>query len=130
MATYPPKNDSNIDGTFSWQNTVNLQHWLKARGVYAKARECDGAWGYWTTLGIQTYLRQRTFPDGTRYYAGQLDGQFGSMTKKAMGDAAGYLLSVGGVNYMYGLCSAYSCTVSWPSTSVVKQWQHFLNANT
>lgn len=129
MATYPAKNDNSVDGGFSWQNKVNLQHWLKARGVYDKGRECDGVWGYWTTLGIQTYLRQQYkwgYPK-TRFYPGALDGQFGNMTKAAMGDAAYYLL---GWSALRNKCGAGDCHISWPSTEVVKGWQHFLNVNT
>jgi hypothetical protein len=84
-------------------------------------------WGYWTTYGIQSYLRANKLPDGTRYYAGVLDGQFGGMTKAAMGDAAGYLL---GGTYMSGYCGGYSCHIGWPHANVVKCWQHFLNVNT
>ncbi|MGP5124294.1 hypothetical protein ACTXJU_15640 [Glutamicibacter ardleyensis] len=128
MTSYPAKDDSSIDGSFSWQNKVNLQHYLQNVGAYSKSRETDGVWGYWTTLAIQTYLRQRKFPDGTRYYPGALDGKLGPMTKSAMGDAAGYLLGITGKpNYMYGKCAGYSCTIGWPNTNVVKQWQQWLN---
>lgn len=130
MASYPSAIDPNIDGTFSWQNKVNLQHYLQNVGAYSKNRETDGVWGYWTTLAIQTHLRAKRFPDGTRYYPGALDGELGPMTKSAMGDAAGYLLQITGKpNYMYGKCAGYSCTIGWANTNVVKQWQQWLNYN-
>lgn len=88
-------------------------------------------WGYWTTLGIQQYLRWQKFPDGTRFYEGQLDGELGPMTKSAMGDAAGYLFGITGKpNYMYGKCAGYSCTIGWADANVVKTWQQWLNYNT
>ncbi|MGP5043576.1 hypothetical protein ACTXJR_06030 [Glutamicibacter ardleyensis] len=132
MTHYPSAKDNNIDGSFSWQNKVNLQHYLQNVGYYSKNRECDGDWGYWTTLAIQQFLRTKYrwgYPK-TRMYAGALDGKFGNMTKKAMGDAAGYLIGITGKpSYMSRLCGAGSCTVAWPNKNVVKQWQQWLNYN-
>ncbi|MGP5263632.1 hypothetical protein [Glutamicibacter arilaitensis] len=132
MADHPGKKDNSIDGSFSWQNKVNLQRYLQNVGYYSNARECDGDWGYWTTLAIQQFLRTKYrwgYPK-TRMYAGALDGKFGNMTKKAMGDAAGYLIGITGKpSYMSRLCGAGSCTVAWPNKNVVKQWQQWLNYN-
>ena len=122
-----------VDGTWdNFSDTINLQNWLKARGVYAKARECDGVWGYWTTLGIQQYLSTK-YKGGyprEKYYPGRLDGQFGSMTKAAMGDAAYYLVGGRPGSKMYQYCGGYDCNVAWPNKEVVMNWQYFLNANT
>ncbi|MHC6175483.1 peptidoglycan-binding domain-containing protein [Glutamicibacter sp. X7] len=128
MANYLPRKTS-VDGTWSFGDTVNLQNYLKDVGYYSKSREADGVWGYWTTLALQGFLREKRkhFYPYDRYYEGLVDGQFGNMTKAAMGDAAYYLLGSG--NYMIGYCAGGSCTIGWAHTAVVKTWQLYLNRN-
>lgn len=132
MANYPSAVGGNIDDSFSCPNKVILQHYLQNVGTYSQNRECDGVWGFWTTLEIQQYLRTQYllgYPK-TRRCRGELDGQFGNMAKGAMGDAACYLLGITGkTNYMYNKSVAGSCTVARPNTSVVKQPEQWLNYN-
>lgn len=129
MASYPAK-DTVLDGKAGFQTNVNMQRFLQKVGYYSKSRECDGVWGYWTTLALQQYMRTKIFPDGSRCYSGAVDGGFGSMTKRAMADCAQYFHGTRPGSTLHNSCSAWSCWVSWPNTEVVKDWQYFLNNNT
>ncbi|MFJ2618147.1 hypothetical protein [Glutamicibacter sp. NPDC087344] len=130
MADLPYK-ASEVSGYVTKQTVVNLQRWLKKVGYYAQGRSVDGSWGYWTTLGVQQYLRTKYLPGypKTRCYAGALDGDFGTMTKSAMGDAVWYVIGARPGSTMGGYCAGGSCTISWPHVEVVKCWQYFLNNN-
>lgn len=129
MASYPAK-DTLLDGKAGFQTNVNMQRFLQKVGYYSKSRECDGVWGYWTTLALQQYLRTKVFRDGSRCYSGALDGSFGSMTKTAMADCAVYFHGVRPGSTTGKSCAADSCWIAWPSAEVVKDWQYFLNNNT
>lgn len=126
MANYSPRATS-VDGGFGFWDKVLLQRWLQLVGCYSNARERDGVWGYWTTLGLQQYMRSKTLARRS-IYGGWLDGDFGPQTKRAMAETAWYVFGGRPGSGLGSYCAGAACTTGWPNGQVVRDWQYTLNS--